>query len=215
MLPTDAPPESGSIQITLALPPVSFQATGSKKAAIKAAIRAIVSPCEYLLVGDLRANIEWRISERARYESDNPADVDNVVKPILDALSGPEGLMVDDCQLQALACSWLGGYSHPQEESVVIDLDFEAEAYVSKAGLVFVQVDKALYFPIDSSLPRSVVLRLADHVAARFQSAREMVAEGLDAESAHSTRPIQRVFHRSKLGTFPIATPEGLRQQAS
>lgn len=195
------------------MPPVSLQAAGSKKTAIREAIRAIVSPCEYLLTGDLQVTIEWRISERVRYESDNPADVDNIVKPILDALSGPEGLLVDDCQVQALTCYWTGGRSHPEEESVVIDLAFETEACVRKAGLVFVPVDRALYFPVDSSLPRSVVLRLAEQITARFRSARETVAEGLDPRLAYSTLPIQRVFHRTKLGLFRIATLEELGQE--
>ena len=92
MLPLDIPPEDGLITFEVPIAPVSFQGTGTRKAGVVAAVRSAVSGCEYLLSGDVKIAIEWRISERARYEADSAADVDNIVKPILDALSGPSGI---------------------------------------------------------------------------------------------------------------------------
>jgi Holliday junction resolvase RusA-like endonuclease len=213
LLPLDAPPESGLIRFEVPVAPVSFQSTGTRKAGVVAAIRARVSGCEYLLTGDLKVVIEWQISERARYESDSAADVDNIVKPILDALSGPDGVMVDDCQVQELTCYWTGGYAYPEAERISVELRFDPDAYLSKAGLVFLRVQNGLYFPIHEDGPPEAVLLLAEHLLERYQMARELAAASAAQQSGHLTLPVQRVFHRSKLGTFRVTTLEELRER--
>lgn len=213
MLPTDTPPDSGLIQIEVPAPPVSFQAAGTKKTAIREAIRGIVSPCAYLLAGDVQIEIEWEISERARYESDGSADVDNIVKPMLDALCGPDGILIDDCQVQALTCYWTGGYSYPEEESLRIVLRFEPGAYQLKEGLVFLHLERNLYFPIHDNWPAEAILTMAENLVTRFPGARELTAAGMEEDAAHMTLPIQRVFHRSKLGIFRTTTIEELRRR--
>ena len=51
--------------------------------------------------------IEWTVHEQDRYESDAAPDVDNILKPLLDGLCGPEGVLIDDCQVQAVDCRWI------------------------------------------------------------------------------------------------------------
>ncbi|MFL5382639.1 MAG: RusA family crossover junction endodeoxyribonuclease [Longimicrobiaceae bacterium] len=203
------------ITFEVAVAPVSFQATSTRKAAILSAVRAIVSQCHYLLGGDLKLVIKWGISERARYESDSAADVDNIVKPILDALSGPEGIMIDDCQVQELICYWSGGYDHPVQQHIAIEVGFDPDAWFSKTGLIFLEIDRGLYLPMDGELPTSIVLDQAQHFIERFEAARRMIGSGASPYQAHLTLPIQRVFHRSKIGTFRITTLEELRNSSS
>src|SRR3954463_14024538 len=148
MLSYDEPPEHGLIQFEVSAAPVSFQASATKKAGIVSAARAIVAPCEYLLSGDVKLALTWHISERARYEMDSSADVDNIVKPILDAISGPDGILIADCQVQELTCYWVGGYADPEEERIEIEMKFFPDEYQRKAGLLFLNVEKGLYFPI-------------------------------------------------------------------
>jgi hypothetical protein len=38
-----------------------------------------------LLSGDVQVGIEWTLHEEARYEQDAAPDVDNILKPLLDA----------------------------------------------------------------------------------------------------------------------------------
>ena|ERR1700741_721855 len=214
MLPIDAPSECGSMRINLSIPPVSFQAAATKKSAIRAALTTIVSPTEYLLAGDVQIAIEWRISALARYQSDNSADVDNIVKPILDALSGPDGIMIDDCQVQSLACYWTGGFSGPDNESVSIELGFDPDAYLPKAGLVFLHVERGLHFPIHDASPAAALL-IGEHITKRFQDVREMTSIGTELGPAHLLLPIQRVFHRSKIRGFRTTTLEELRARTA
>jgi Holliday junction resolvase RusA-like endonuclease len=211
MLPFDEPPEHGTITFEVPAAPVSFQATATKKAAIVSAVRTVVSHCHYLLCGDLKLAIEWGISERARYETDSAADVDNIVKPILDALSGPDGIMIDDCQIQELTCYWSGGYANPAEERIKIEIRFEPDAFTTKKGLLFLNVEKGLYFPIHDDLPPRLVLQQAEILIERFSTARELRSEEHGDVLAHSSLPSQRVFHRSKLGSFNLTSFEDLR----
>lgn len=215
MLPLDIPPEHGLITFEVPIAPVSFQASGARKASVVAAVRSAVSNCEYLLSGDVKIAVEWQISERARYESDGSADVDNIVKPILDALSGPDGIMIDDCQVQALTCYWTGSYAYPEAEQISIELRFFPDAYVAKAGLIFLKVQNGLYFPIHDNAKPEGVLALAEHLVWRYQVPGEFIAAGVDPESARLTVPVQRVFHRSKLSNFRTTTLEELRASLS
>lgn len=212
-LPTDAPPESGLIDLAVSTAPVSFQATATKKAGIIAAVRAELADCEYVLTGDVQVEIRWGISVRARYERDNSADVDNIVKPILDALCGPDGILVDDCQVQMLVCYWSGGYSHPEQEQVAIRLTFDPGAWLPKAGLTFLQVDRGLYVPLPEDLPADVVLQLANGLIQQFRFAQELLALGASPEQAFSVHPAQRVFHRSKIAAFRTTTIDELRDR--
>lgn len=213
MLPLDIPPQDGLITFQVPVAPVSFQAPGSRKAGVVAALRSVVSGCRYLLSGDVKIAIQWQISERARYEADSSADVDNIVKPILDALSGPDGILIDDCQVQELICYWTGSYAYPEAEQISIELRFEPDAFISKAGLIFLKVKNGLYFPIhDHGTPKSV-LGLAEHLVRRYEIPAEMMAAGIDSEPARLTLPIQRVFHRSRVSTFRVTTLEELRER--
>jgi Holliday junction resolvase RusA-like endonuclease len=213
MLPSDAPPEDGLLQIQVLVAPVSFQATASRKASIVAAVKAAVANCTYLLGGDVKVEIRWGISARARYESDSSADVDNIVKPILDALCGPDGILIDDCQVQELICYWTGGYSSPEQQQVEVGLKFDPDAWLSKAGIVFLQVDRGLYLPMHDDLPGSIVIEQAEFFLDRFASARRMLDHGGLPYNAHLILPIQRVFHRSKIGAFRTTTLDELRER--
>ena len=213
MAQLDEPPESGLLQFEIPVAPVSFQATAPKKAGIVAAVRAAVADCAFLLSGDVKVQIRWGISVRARYESDSSADVDNIVKPILDALSGPDGVLIDDCQVQELTCYWSGGYTTPAEQHLDIEIQFDPEGWYPKGGVVFLEVDRGLYLPVHSDLGDEIVTEQAEYFVQRFESARSMVAMGASPYSAHLTLPIQRIFHRSKIGAFPRISLDELRNR--
>src|SRR5689334_14388427 len=88
--------------------PVSGQAKDrSRRADLKSAIGRLLKPIQYLLSGEVRLSIEWVIHEKERYETDRAPDVDGILKPLLDALTGPDGLIIDDSQVQSVCCSWI------------------------------------------------------------------------------------------------------------
>lgn len=211
MLPMDAPPETGAVVIELPVAPVSFQAVAAKKTEVVAPLKAAVAPCSYLLSGDVKIEIQWWISARDRYESDNSADVDNIVKPILDSLCGPDGILIDDCQVQELVCYWSGGYENPHQQQVRIEVRYDPEEWVYKDGLVFLQVGRGVYLPMHDNLPGSIVIQMAESFNSMFEDVRRMLDAGASPQSANQMKPSQRVFHRSKLDRFRRTTIEELR----
>ena len=87
-------------------------------------------------------------NERERYEADTLPDIDNILKVILDALCGPEGIMIDDAQVQSLTIYWLDTPS--DNHQIEITLNFFPDEWKSKEGLEFIQFHKGLCFPINT-----------------------------------------------------------------
>jgi hypothetical protein len=115
--------------------------------------------------------------------------------------------------VQELICYWSGGYASPEEQRIDIELGFDPEGWFAKQGLVFVRVDRGAFMPLHGDLPARFILEQAEHFVWRFESFRRMVEEGAPLSSAYLTLPIQRVFHRSKIGAFQTATLEQLRER--
>ncbi|MHA7862980.1 RusA family crossover junction endodeoxyribonuclease [Flagellimonas marinaquae] len=99
---TDRPPEFGELTLSFSLQPVSLQSSSRKKEFIKNEIRKTTSKLKYLLSGDVKVEIQWILHEQERYESGESPDIDNIIKPILDGISGPNGILIDDCQVQTI-----------------------------------------------------------------------------------------------------------------
>ena len=87
----------------------------------------------------------WQAAQQ-HYESDRTADIDNVIKPILDGLTGPDGVMIDDNQVQNVQCYWIDQLDAPK---AILTIDNRARQYVFKKDLVFVHMGEHLYFPIN------------------------------------------------------------------
>jgi hypothetical protein len=99
----------------------------------------------------------------------------------------------------------------PEEQRIDIELRFDPEAWFAKEGLVFVQVERGLFMPLHGDIPARMIIEQAEHFVERFASFRRMVEMGAPLSAAYLGLPLQRVFHRSKIGAFPAATLEHLR----
>jgi hypothetical protein len=163
-----------------------------------------------LLSGDVKVGIEWTLHEQDRYESDAPPDVDNILKPVLDSLCGPQGVLIDDCQVQAVDCRWLDWTL--REQRVEITIDFRNDEWIPKKDLCFMHLGSSIYFPINTTAPAAARLLLIDGVC-RMWSAREaLIKIGADYYAANGVMSIQRVFHRSRVTRFPAVEVDALRQ---
>jgi Holliday junction resolvase RusA-like endonuclease len=182
-----------------------------EKDAFIAAIRAQMGDCAYLLSGDVRISIEWTLHEQDRYESDAPPDVDNILKPLLDALCGPEGVLIDDCQVQAVDCRWLDWTRH--EQRVEITVEFFSDEWIPKEDLCFMHLGSSIYFPITTIGPPAAGLLLVNAVCRMWSARKELIELGQDYYNAKRVMSIQRVFHRSRVTRFPVAEPDALRQR--
>jgi len=209
--PSNAPPPFGELNITLPIVPASLQARSAKKQAVIANIREVTSTAEYLLSGDVKVEIEWTVHEQARYESDETPDVDNIIKPILDALSGPDGILINDCQVQAVSCHWVDWTR--SEQQVQIRIRFFSDEWCRKAPLMFVHLGRGLCMPLSEDLPNEALEIFLDCFENMLPVREKLLDIGADYYAAQGVMSVQRVFHRSRLGGFTVVEVADLRKR--
>jgi Holliday junction resolvase RusA-like endonuclease len=200
---TDSPPESGEIEFSIERAPVSLQAKGNRKREFKEHVAARIAKAGFLLSGDVSVRIQWNVHEQKRYETGASADVDNIVKPLLDAICGPKGIMIDDTQFQAIECFWVDSYEYDREQ-IDIRIKYIPDEYLPKKGLAFVCMDKNLCIPFWQNLqPEELAIFISAHE--RMLTRRdEMMDTGKSYYESKGVMSVQRVFHKSRLQGFDI-----------
>ena len=201
------PPESDELSIRIELPPVSLQSSASAKNKFIQAVRAECSNYSFLLSGDVQVEVTWYVHEQQRYETDRTPDVDNILKPLLDGLSGPEGLLIDDNQVQSICCSWIDWTS--RDEAVEVSLKFfHDEEWVPRGHFRFVQFDKGLCYPIATYYPRELQEAYVSIFEKGFLTRFEAEKQGMNYDDSRGLMPMARIFHRTRIGRFPVVTLE-------
>lgn len=141
------PSPFGRMEIVVPGAPVSVQSNKAVRNAYLSGIKSQLARFQFLLTGQLILNITWLLSAKSRYETDAKADIDNCLKPIIDAFTGPDGLFVDDCQLQGLYICWRHSDSHG--ERLLFEFEFTADEYCDKDGLAFLRLERGLCVPVN------------------------------------------------------------------
>ncbi|MFC2085703.1 RusA family crossover junction endodeoxyribonuclease [Bacteroidota bacterium] len=198
----DQPPTSGRLVIWVDAAPVSHQAKPGKRQELTELIREALGPIEYLVTGDVKLSIKWYQGVKTRYESDYSPDLDNILKPIMDALSGPEGMMVDDCQVQSLACKWVDRRS--KDEKVAIKIYFSPDHWIRKEALRFVHIGGGLCFPYPIRMPKEVLGMLIVSMQMAMEAKNIILEHRYDYRRAQLVMPRHRFFHRTRLSQFEV-----------
>lgn len=102
-------PMFGDWQHRFDFAPISYAAGGVKRAAFREAIQAQLNN-KFFYANEVRLDIALHLDVQTVLETDATADVDNYAKAILDGLKGPNGILFDDTQVQALTVYWLDSY---------------------------------------------------------------------------------------------------------
>lgn len=190
------------LKIEIPVAPVSLQAGRDDKEPLKAEIRRIIAPYKLFLTGEVRLNIDWMIHDRLRYETDTAPDVDNILKPLIDSLCGPEGLLIDDCQIQRVNCGWIDW--NRDDQMLHIEIEYFDDELIESRNLFFIQFAKGLCFPFQKDLPVDTIAMLANHLADRLKMRDELVSRTGDYHVGFCTMPIQRFFHRTRIHGFDV-----------
>jgi Holliday junction resolvase RusA-like endonuclease len=207
----DEPNEFGEMSFNFKIKPVSQQAIRSKKDEVTNAIQKVTKNLKYLLSGDVAIEIVWHINEDERYESDANADVDNIIKPILDALSGPLGIIINDSQVQFISTQWVSRYE--DDEQFDITIKYEPDAWYEKKCLVFVQLNKTLCMPLKGNLPKDDTSIFLNVFEMQLSAREAIIKKGGNYYMAQSVMSIQRIFHKTRLNGFKIIGLKELRAQ--
>lgn len=199
------PPEYGEIVFEVQRSPVSLQSKTEKKQEFKSFVSSIVQKAGFLLSGDVKILIEWRVTEQHRYEDSSAYDVDNIIKPLLDTISGPEGVLVDDNQVQSIECYWTDIYRDP-DEKLVITIKYVHDEWLPKEGLEFLSFEGSLCLPIWSNLKSEHQKLIIERYSSAIEFKNKALKDGIDYHNAKLVMPIQRVFHKGRLKGFQITT---------
>jgi Holliday junction resolvase RusA-like endonuclease len=196
--------EGGEIVLHLPIKPVSLQASRGKKEVVTSEIQNITNNFSFILVGDVRISIMWQIHEQDRYESDSSPDVDNILKPILDALSGPKGVLIDDCQVQAVSCHWTDWNRYEQQITIRIEM-LDRDEWLLKDGIVFAHMGNGLCYPIILNGPYAQSeLNILESLESQIIAREELLDKGFDYYCARRSMSVQRVFHISRVQKFAV-----------
>ncbi len=129
--------------------PVSLQASPDKKNEFREVIRRKIENIDSILTGEVSIIVEWYCDAQERKITDGYADIDNILKPIIDGLCGSGGILLDDSQVQHISCSWIGmgvGYA---ENSISVRIRYDIDFIKKKDGLVLLEIEHPVYFPIN------------------------------------------------------------------
>jgi Holliday junction resolvase RusA-like endonuclease len=207
--PLKVPHPSGEFSFSIEIRPVSSQASRTKKDAVTQAIRDITKPYKFLISGDVSVEIVWLINEDERYESDEAADIDNILKPILDALSGPDGILINDCQVQHVSSHWISRYG--DDELVEITIKFDPDAFFEKDHIMFVEFRKSLFMPMHDNMSSEIIKMMLDTFEMQLAAKEKLLAQGKTYYQAKMVTSIQRIFHKTRLEGFKLTTATELR----
>ena len=201
-IPDERPPLKGKIKLVFDSAPVSYQARPEKKLELTEKIRSEIDHANYLLTGDVRMAIKWHQRVKTRYESDNSPDLDNILKPIMDALSGPSGIMVDDCQVQSLSCRWAD--RRGRDERVEVKLTYNPDHWLRKEGLRFIHVANGLCFPFPERTPMEALGMIIGSMQSSLEAKNIILEHRHDYRRAQLILPRHRFFHRTRVTNFEV-----------
>jgi Holliday junction resolvase RusA-like endonuclease len=201
------PPENGELDVAIEMAPASLQAPRKKKDAVVAAIREAIGDTGYILSGEVKVVVEWLVHPRLKCETTQAPDIDNVIKVTLDALCGPAGLLINDCQVQSVECSWTDWNTSNQH--VGIHIRFMADEWLPKDGLRFVRIKGPLCFPLMKDVPIPITLDTLE----RIQHVLELRSQSGDWYAGRDLMPIQRLFHVGHLKGFAVVDIAEIRQE--
>jgi Holliday junction resolvase RusA-like endonuclease len=203
---------SGLISFVIGLPPTSQQSKRATKDAFTRACRQAMEAFPITLHGEVKIHIEWSIHEQDRYETDSAPDVDNIIKPLLDGLQGPDSLLIDDCQVQEIVCNWID--SPVRDQALSISIRHRPDDWFRRGKLRFVEFQKCLCMPLIEDGAREAQLLLLETWEMMFKTRDALLASGWDWYSAQGVMSIVRPFHKSRVvKKFPIVLLGQLKQE--
>lgn len=198
---------ASKVEVRGDIDPISLQADPRRKRAFQAALgRSVANATTVIFTHDVEVTLIWFVEESKRYQTHLVADLDNVVKPLLDAVTGPDGVLVDDNQVQSLRVMWMT----PGPLGTRFEMTLEPlspDDYVPRAGISFVEFSLDRCYMLPGGLGEHESEIHCEIVSAHRRSLaayHELVSAGMVEDLARTVLPIKRPFPRARLGSFEV-----------
>jgi Holliday junction resolvase RusA-like endonuclease len=191
--------ENCELYFNLYLPPISHQSKNKEaKQRLQASIRKVLENIDFYVIGDISFHLLWNLHEHRRIETDGAADIDNILKPIIDGFTGFGALIIDDNQIDDVHAQW-GHYYDYENDKFVVTIKYEPNQLINKDSLFLLQLEKNIYIPIECHPDRdSRVAELKDILAVYNKRKTDIESEGYDRGTRRKNR-MQRLFHVGRI----------------
>ena len=181
---------------------VSIQSQKSVRDELCAKIREALQEFNWICVGQVNLELLWYLHATQRQETDKIGDIDNITKPIIDALTGETGLLIDDSQIGSMHSFWNSRNHQTEKDVLILRIEFSNDECLRKEDLIFIQYASAVCITmnVDFRSMRDILGTLALMMARRGQRrmAREIRRRGGDFDRALVNSTWE--FHRTRLG---------------
>lgn len=171
---------------------------------LKLAIQSELSKFKWIIVGSLLVDIVWYLNALERQETDKVGDIDNITKPIQDALCGPNGIMIDDSQIGGLYSYWMSRNDLLVDNVVIITIKFNNDFVVQKDRLFFVQYSGPICLPFNTDFSNTLELAWLK-VAVKHKQKMRILANMASSEGLRGHEILvlsQYDFHRTRINGF-------------
>lgn len=199
------------VELHLPRGPVSSGADARKRRGFKNELGQLTTQIPWTFTADVSVIIEWTVDLRWRYGSDRAVDVDNILKPILDGITGPRGCLLDDTQVNQVSVNWTTWTRTDRQHLKIGITSLDPGGYMPR-DLAIVAIVPKVCLPVwrlpDDEPARHLVM---DIYESQYRTHQEMLDIGLAWEAAQGVLPAQRPFHPNKLAAFDIFTPDQYR----
>ena len=201
----EIPSPFGRAEFTVNGSPASIQASKGTRDKYVHSIKTQFKNVDYILTGDIILNVTWLVPTKSRYETDAKADIDNCIKPIIDAFTGSDGPFIDDCQLRGLYICWR--HIESEDERVVFEFEFVASEYCSKDELAFVRLEGALCTPVNLNWPCAAKAIWAGMLKSNQASKDVLEKIGISYPAVAGFLGSSRPFHMTRVKGFKVVSP--------
>lgn len=199
--------ESADSKIIITLEIEKIPTVQSKKKAKDIVIQLIqteLKKFKWIISGSVSVDFIWYLNRVEKQETDKIGDIDNISKPIIDSLIGPDGILIDDSQIKGLYSSWISRNQMMIDNILRIEIRFNNDYCFSKMNLKFIQYDKAICVPVNLDLDNieSILLAKATIRLKNFNRKTSTMFKALGANVDSYILVSEWDYHRSRLNAF-------------
>ncbi|MGN2433001.1 RusA family crossover junction endodeoxyribonuclease [Pseudomonas syringae] len=184
---------------------VSTQSRSERKQELTQAIQRELSQFKWLISGSVQIEFVWYLHSIQRQETDKVGDIDNITKPILDALTGPDGILIDDSQIGSVHTFWMSRNEQLSYSVLRLSIQFSNDDCLDKHNLVFIQYWNAMCVALNVDFTDQKSIFGALFVVRARKIYRSMASWFRETGTDADRFLIQSTweFHRTRVGGFP------------
>ncbi len=128
--------ENSYIDLIFYTTPVSLQNKSDVKEIFKQRIHEIIKECPFIITSVAWIEINYYCENIKRLHNFSSYDMDNIIKPILDSISGKDGLIIDDYLFDRVMINWIDKVG---DDMIEIHIEYPELLFSEKSDLIFLR----------------------------------------------------------------------------